>query len=168
MALKGGRFRWQPSNYNNYSPPSPEHNLIYFKLHGSLSWQKENGQIFDYHLSLPKEPDSKAVIYPLQTKDYPNEEPFKTAYNFLENCLKKSRYLIVIGYSFRDNGIQNITRNVQQLNKDLCVLAICGKNTIQSEAFHKNLPQGCRVIPYDFEPGEDADFLKKLRMEITS
>ena len=75
-------------------------NLLLFKSHGSLLWRREGDTISDYGLSLERGPGTFAVIYPTQAKEYPYEEPFKTAYRYLEDYLKYAKVAIAIGYSF--------------------------------------------------------------------
>jgi hypothetical protein len=77
--------------------------LVLFKLHGSASWTRDHGRIVR---SLPfyagADPDYRNVmIYPATSK-VAIEEPFFTAYDFLEKCLTSTCLCLVIGYSFRD------------------------------------------------------------------
>ena len=64
-------------------------------------------------------PGDTALIYPTETKEYPYEEPFKTAYKFLDRFLKTAEVAIVIGYSFRDRGITYIIDEAQSINPNL-------------------------------------------------
>lgn len=161
----GARHRWNRSRFTNYAPVPDKQNIVLFKLHGSLSWRREGDNIFDYALSLERGPGEFAVIYPTQTKEYPYEEPFKTAYRYLEDYLKRAKIAIVIGYSFRDRGIGYVIREVQDLNKRLKFLIICGQNhaPIDSTKFAAN---SCFFIPASFKAGQNAPYLTLLQAKL--
>jgi len=161
----GARHRWNRSRFANYLPAPDKQNIVLFKLHGSLSWRREGDDIFDYALSLQRGPGMFAVIYPTQTKEYPYEEPFKTAYRYLEDCLKHAKVAIVIGYSFRDRGIGYVIREAQDLNRRLKFVIVCGQNhaTIDSAKFATN---SCLFIPAYFEAGQNALYLRLLQAEL--
>lgn len=77
--------------------------LVLFKLHGSANWHRHDGRIIR---GLPTydigDPDYQNVmIYPA-TRKVATEDPFFTAYDYLEQCLDEADSCLVIGYSFRD------------------------------------------------------------------
>jgi len=161
----GARHRWNRSRFANYVPVRDKQNIVLFKLHGSLSWRREGDDIFDYALSLQRGPGVFAVIYPTQTKEYPYEEPFKTAYRYLEDCLKHAKVAIVIGYSFRDRGIGYVIREAQDLNRRLKLVIVCGQNHahIDSTKFAAN---SCLFIPALFEAGQHSPYLTLLQAKL--
>jgi hypothetical protein len=162
----GARHKWNQSRFTSYVPTSDKRNLLLFKLHGSLSWRREGKYIYDYGLSLEKGPGSFAVIYPTQTKEYPYEEPFKTAYTYLEDYLKSAKVAIAIGYSFRDKGIGYVINEAQDLNNNLKFVIINGQNpkvNIDTTKFAKNSYQ---FIPAYFEAGKDALYLGSLKTKL--
>jgi hypothetical protein len=164
----GARSKWNRYSFSQYTPPKDKLAIVLFKLHGSLSWHREHGEIIDYAKPLDYKPGSSAVIYPTQTKEYPYEEPFKTAYRYFEDCLHNAKIAIVIGYSFRDPGLMSIIRDAEETNRDLTFIVICGSTALESESFKKNCPKNILTIPSYFESGEDAQYLKLLRQHLKS
>jgi hypothetical protein len=164
----GARNKWNRYSFSQYDPPKDKFGIVLFKLHGSLSWHKERGQIIDYARPIDYKPGSSAVIYPTETKEYPYEEPFKTAYRYFEDCLRNVRIAVVIGYSFRDPGMMSIISDAEETNKDLTFVVICGRNTLESESFKESCPKNIIPIPAYFKPGEDAEYLPLLRQHLKS
>jgi len=164
----GARNKWNSYSFSQYIPPRDKFGIVLFKLHGSLSWHRERREIIDYARPIDHNPGSSAVIYPTQTKEYPYEEPFKTAYRYFEDCLRNARIVVVIGYSFRDPGMMSIIRDAEETNKDLTFIVICGRRTLESESFKKSCPKNIIPISAYFKPGEDAEHLPPLRRHLKS
>jgi hypothetical protein len=98
--------------------------LNLFKLHGSISWYEDSGKppygISEKQLSENKEYKidygqivNEAIIYPVQSKkkrslDLPYSELFR---QFVEALNKQRSALIVIGYSFLDEHVNDIITN---------------------------------------------------------
>ena len=83
--------RMEPSGVQERPVPGT---LVLFKLHGSANWYKERGRIIK---GLPTydvdDPDYENVmIYPA-TRKVATEDPFFTAYDYLEQCLDESRFV---------------------------------------------------------------------------
>jgi hypothetical protein len=164
----GARNKWNSYSFAQYIPPRDKFGIVLFKLHGSLSWHREHREIINYARPTGYAPGSSAVIYPTQTKEYPYEEPFKTAYRYFENCLRNAKVMIVIGYSFRDPGLISIIRDAEEANKDLTFIVLCGRNILESESFRESCPRNIIPIPAYFRPGEDAEYLPPLREQLKS
>jgi hypothetical protein len=164
----GARNKWNSYSFSQYIPPRGKFGIVLFKLHGSLSWYREHREIIDYARPIDHRRGSSAVIYPTQTKEYPYEEPFKTAYRYFEDCLRNTRTVVVIGYSFRDPGLMSIIRDAEEANKDLAFIVLCGRNTLESESFRERCPRNIIPIPTYFRPGEDAEYLPLLREHLKS
>lgn len=81
--------------------------IRFLKLHGSIDqYIHKDGTIYK---NLPKHVDveTEHMIYPVQAK-YIHKEPFFTMFRlFRENLLQEGE-CIVIGYSFRDDAINNL------------------------------------------------------------
>jgi len=101
-----------------------------------------------------------SLIYPTEMKEYPFEEPFKTAYKFLDRFLRTAEVAIVIGYSFRDRGITYIIDEAQSINPSLKFIVVCGENL--EDDTRKRFPYGSRVIELYFESGENPEYLAQL------
>lgn len=155
----GANLVWNPEMY--YQEPKLDQNIItLFKLHGSLTWRKIGNEIIEFGMSSRNMPGDTALIYPTETKEYPYEEPFKTAYKFLDRLLKTAEIAIVIGYSFRDRGITYIIDEAQSVNPNLKFIIICGENV--EDDTRKRFPYGSQVIEHDFKLGENAEYLMRL------
>ena len=155
----GPSLVWNPAEY--YQKPNPSQKVItLFKLHGSLTWRKIGNEIFEFGMSAESMPGDVALIYPTETKEYPYEEPFKTAYRFLDRFLKTAEVAIVVGYSFRDRGITYIIDEAQSINPNLNFIIVCGENP--GDDTRKRFPYGSRVIELDFKPGENPKYLARL------
>lgn len=79
-----------------------------FKIHGSVSWEKQNGNIYE------KDPENikaeNVMIYPTPLKDrstlmVPYSDLFR---NFQNHLAKPNAVLITLGYSFGDDHINRV------------------------------------------------------------
>ena len=155
----GPSLAWNPAEYYQKLDPR-EKAIMLFKLHGSLTWRKIGNEIIEFGMSTKSIPGDMALIYPTETKEYPYQEPFKTAYKFLDRFLSTAEVAIVIGYSFRDRGITYITDEAQSINPNLKFIIVCGENP--GDDTRKRFPYGSRVIELNFEPGENPEYLARL------
>jgi len=155
----GSNLVWNPVVYHQ-KPKLGQRVITLFKLHGSLTWRKIGNEIIEFGMSAKSMPGDTALIYPTETKEYPYEEPFKTAYKFLDRFLKTAEVAIVIGYSFRDRGITYIIDEAQSINPDLKLIIICGENP--EDDTRKRFPYGSQLIEHDFGSGDNADHLTRL------
>lgn len=123
-----------------------------FKLHGSLSWFSDSSKppygIAEKQIILDKENKIKypsvasdLIIYPIQSKkkhslDLPYSELFR---HFIEKLNNKNSVLIVIGYSFLDEHINDIITN-SLANPDFNLLVFSFINPTESNShFFKEL-----------------------------
>ena len=155
----GPSLAWNPAEYYQKLDPR-EKAIMLFKLHGSLTWRKIGNEIIEFGMSAKSIPGDMALIYPTETKEHPYQEPFKTAYKFLDRFLSTAEVAIVIGYSFRDRGITYITDEAQSINPNLKFIIVCGENP--GDDTRKRFPYGSRVIELNFEPGENPEYLARL------
>lgn len=163
---RGGRLIWRPSLFATFVPKGDKTtNIALFKLHGSISWRKENGQIVDYGLFVREGPGDLALIYPTQTKEYPNEEPFKTAYRYLEDCLSNAGFLIAVGYSFRDRALNGLVKEALEKSDRLQVISISGTTSGDLETRMAQLFGAERIslVPENFTPSSGSSYLELLR-----
>lgn len=156
-----------------------------YKLHGSVIWyQSDRG---DY-IKLPVMTDESKVqlitgekaenlmLYPIQKWDY--TEPLLELLVYAKQLLESEtcEFLVVIGYSFRDDHIRRILWDAARKNRKLCVLLIDpNAHKIYSEKlkYYDNEQSNLssldgRVIclPYKFEkvfPSLRLYYLKKLQ-----
>ena len=156
----GPNLVWNANEY--YKQLDLNQKLItLFKLHGSLTWRKIGSEIFEFGMSAKNMPGGTALIYPTETKEYPFEEPFKSAYKSLDRSFRKAELVIVIGYSFRDRGITNIIDEAQSANNKLKFIVISGEK-LEDET-RKRFPYGSYSIENNFSSGDSAEYLVKLK-----
>lgn len=76
-----------------------------YKLHGSLTWEKENNRIVQKS-ETPKDP---LIIYPASDKyESSYEQPYFEMMSRLQQALRKENVLlIIIGFGFKDKHIQS-------------------------------------------------------------
>lgn len=160
---QGARLRWNNSRFGLFQPDGGKSNVVLFKLHGSLAWRREGDDIYDYGLSLNSGPGESALIYPTATKEYPYEEPFKTGYRYLGDCLSRAKVAIAIGYTFRDRGIHYVIKEAEQLNPELRFFLVCGPSFGFEAITSSYPPRRYKVLPCRFEPGDNPEYLQLLR-----
>ncbi len=155
---------WRPSKFDKFEPTADMRNIVLFKLHGSLTWHRRGDDIVDTSLSM-RDPTGyeSVVIYPTQTKEYPDEEPFRTMYDFLKGCLRVAKLAIVVGYSFRDPGIRRIMIDALDLNPNLFFILVCGPNVERWKEFAQQNLRSCQIIPHYFDsPPSGGEYLDEL------
>lgn len=155
----GPSLVWNPAQYHQELDPDVKA-IMLFKLHGSLTWRKIGNEIIEFGMSASSMPGDTALIYPTETKEYPYEEPFKTAYQFLGRFLKTAEVAIVIGYSFRDRGITYIIDEAQSINPSLKFIVVCGEKP--EDATRRRFPYGSQVIQHNLESGDNPKYLVRL------
>ncbi len=82
------------------------------KLHGSISWQKENDELVEVQ-KIDETSDQQMMIYPSPLKDRSTlMTPYSDLFRVMENRLmRRNAVLIVIGYSFGDDHINRLIYN---------------------------------------------------------
>ena len=85
-------------------------NLV--KLHGSISWTRCDGQIWEHDYADISD-DDVVMIYPTPLKDRTTlMTPYSDLFRVMENrIVQKNSILIVLGYSFSDDHINRIILN---------------------------------------------------------
>lgn len=99
------RAIWKRSEFDEFNPKGHGIYLLLFKLHGSVNWYRDiDGKVKEGGVALYQHSDPEirnVVIYPAQNK-IALEEPFVTAYEYLQRCLDEALHVVFVGYSFRD------------------------------------------------------------------
>ena len=111
---KRGRF-WTPDGFQKKHEPTGANRLRLFKLHGSLNWR----ETFDGRIESLRTEErcfgtrryrGNILIYPTQ-KGLEEVEPFRTLLGYFREASLKSDIFLVIGFSFRDNILNDIFLN---------------------------------------------------------
>ena len=122
---------WDRKNFDQFVLPEAgsadarEESLVLFKLHGSADWFLKGDRIIKSEpMYVPADTDYHSVmIYPA-TRKVAIEEPYFTAYDYLEQCLDNAKSCLAIGYSFRDYDTLMRFKSAQLSNKDLKILVL--------------------------------------------
>lgn len=93
-----------------------------FKLHGSVDWEQKDGLV--YQKESCKNP---CIIYPAKDKYKSSyEQPyFEMMSHFQSTLRKESTLLIIIGFGFKDQHIQNVIKEAVHQNSNFHLLIVC-------------------------------------------
>jgi hypothetical protein len=156
-----------------------------YKIHGSVMWyQSDRGGYIKLPVMVREnkvqlitgEKAENLMLYPMQKWDY--AEPLLELLVEIKHLLESEscKYLIVVGYSFRDDHITRILWDVARKNRELHLLLI-GPNAYQiyskklkyyptSEKIPSSLEGRVICLPYLFEkvlPYVKNHYLKKIK-----
>lgn len=120
---------WAREIFDQFRPAPQKINLVLFKLHGSTSWYRNAEPphlVQKFPTPAPELAGSRiALIYPTQIKTQAiQEEPFKTAREYLQETLMHTNLGVVIGFSFRDPTINDILHCALVKNRNLKLVIV--------------------------------------------
>lgn len=127
------------ATYNATEDYAWKENIIeYRKLHGSLDWQWDIRGIECIRVGVPlnpKNPGIMPILYP-GYKGIPNRQPFIDIHEKFDKRLNDADVVIVIGFAFRDDYINNIFEYALKRNQNLVLLCYnpCTEENIQSDS----------------------------------
>ena len=81
------------------------------KLHGSVDWQHQNGDIVAGNSNFTGNHQKHLILYP-GYKGEPDIEPFRKFHEHLKAVVRKTDAAIFVGFSFRDEYINTILLNL--------------------------------------------------------
>ena len=174
----GFEINWNPSVFDK-----SDSQIRLYKLHGSVIWYESDRA--DY-IKLPVvmnkarvqltsgEKAESLMLYPMKKFDYP--EPLLDLMVRVKSLLQDTncKFLVVVGYSFRDYQLVRIVQDAARKNRDLCVVLI-DPNASQIyerelKYYRNKVPSSLdgRVVclPYKFEsvfPSLKDDYLRSLQ-----
>jgi hypothetical protein len=107
-----------------------------FRLHGCSHWmvEKDSRDIIFQALPDTAAPEYRepCVLYPLPGKETRlDEEPFRTAYQHLETCLRSAKVIVIIGYSGRDPFIQVALREALESPRQKQLIYVTGSGDLK-------------------------------------
>lgn len=108
-----GFGEWDPSGYQEKS------GLYVYRLHGCLSWVRDSNTIKNTHIYklIENRLDYHLVLYPgYKGNPLKEDEPFSYSHKILSETLRKVRLIVVIGFSFRDDAINNAFKEAIKTN----------------------------------------------------
>jgi SIR2-like protein len=149
-------YIWSRDVFDKYEHRESETStVVLFKLHGSANWVR-NGKVITQSEPIYSSDDKKyghVLIYPAKRK-VAIDEPFFTAYDYLEKCLSSASDCLVIGYSFRDYDTLMRFKAASLGNDKLRVLVLdpSADNLVKTLKGHDIRAVG---LPYHFVSQED-------------
>ncbi len=117
-------FEWNPEAY--CADPHSRKNILYFKMHGSITWIRKKGEIVRQTNGLPPDDGDAVLVPPLLGKPSLAGE-FKFMYQCFEKALRSTKKLVIIGQSLRDEEIGNYVKDALS-GGEIKVIAICGSD----------------------------------------
>lgn len=130
----------------------PKHWARLWKIHGSINWfQKENKEVFRSDAYKNEATDVSYLIYPSHLKyDQSRKMPFLALSDQLSRFLKQpSSALIMCGYSFNDEHINDTIINALKSNPTAIVIALMfGKMTSKdatTQEINENYPTAVNI-----------------------
>lgn len=143
-----------------------------YKLHGSILWYKtDRGDYVKLPIKTAEatmelvtgEKAATLILYPMRKWEY--AEPFLELLLKLKEMLERAKFVIVVGYSFRDDYITRIFWDSARRNKNLTLVLISPSS---QEIYENRLetyktPELPHAFSVDFEPSDfDAYFPSSL------
>lgn len=124
--IDGFQSTWAPTTFNQ-DPPK----VCIYKLHGSAVWYRTRSAEF-IRLPVRSTPDKlellsgerpePLMLYPAQKLEYSG--PFLELLTRFQGCLKRAQWFVVVGYSFRDDHINEMLREAAAENRSLRLVTI--------------------------------------------
>ena len=147
-----------------------------FKLHGSVDWyvgQRDNQQVIlrigaiGNGLELTDGTKLESLlIYPVEQKKVFSPPFTELFYQFRSTLIYEARVLVVIGYSFRDEMIQNLFKEALERNKSLRIF-VANKSMDQIRGILSDFGDRATVIGEEFGSGEFIPSLSEKLWEET-
>ena len=104
-------MRLDPAFWNPSSSLFRTNRRLLTKLHGSVDWQRDNGDIIVVPSRFSGDHKNHCILYP-GYKGVPTEEPFRVFHEHLRNVVQEEyeslTAAIFIGFAFRDDHINTI------------------------------------------------------------
>lgn len=156
--------QWKPSS--DYTGIIPGKKNTLFKLHGSINYYYEGNEIVKRDILFPtKTIDGielkDSMIYPMREKEV-YKDPFFESLTRLKTSLLSEKICITIGYSFRDEHIQNIFFDAVKRNSKIKIL-LGNKNP--NEVMKNLEPIKGNIILIEGEFGKET-FFERLSEEL--
>lgn len=141
-----------PGPYRMYGPVSLNGKLSLAKLHGSISWNKNNARFSDSRCGITGD---ALIIAPTPDKKVPKE--LKDDWKLSAKILNKSTKLVVFGFAFNSYDttiLEHLKKNGKNISKIILIDIYPNHKTAQ-----KLWPQS-EIINFLIEPNKDLDFNK--------
>jgi hypothetical protein len=147
---------WNPSGFKK----DQGKDIMLYKLHGSVTWSRnEKGKCTRNEIAVTNTDDQQInivtgqrevplILFPGKKLEY--SEPVFDLFIALKSQINIVRYVIVVGYSFRDDHIMRLFQYAARLNPHLTILLISPN---AHEIYHSKLRiHEDKDFPHGFDP----------------
>ncbi|MFY9300115.1 MAG: SIR2 family protein [Candidatus Nitrosotenuis sp.] len=140
------RLLWNKGDYTYFDKNTDSVNVYLYKLHGSLNWKLHRKYGPERTTFESKPTDEKYeedfLIYPtLSPKDGAKKEPYKTIRKHFSQEMSKSDGCIVIGFSFRDQHLNEIFTEFVKNGKALIVISPSSVENVCKNLLDEPIPE---------------------------
>lgn len=154
----------EENRYKDKWSPIKRYAKIY-KIHGSIDWVYKNEKILQKHQINEENESNNVLIYPLQTKHFDTQQsPYSELFREMNIKLqKRNTTLIVIGYGFPDEHINNLISQAL-VNNDFNLIVFSDINEVNPKKFyerHKEKPN-FHFIGGDLSPKDKLHYFNKI------
>jgi hypothetical protein len=133
------------------------------KLHGSVSWLRHGGRVFESGLDLRSATPERALVLPRRRKVMDTlSEPFDQLFTRASRTLGGNcRYVVACGFSFSDKHINDQLLFPKLNDGKIRLTALCGEepeclNQLKAfRPFHAGFPTNCFIDQRDTGTGTD-------------
>jgi hypothetical protein len=141
----------------NYLKENTDNPLYLFKMHGSVTWERKDGAVFDHYPVRQKISDMPTLRRPLGIVEPVLSKsefvpPFSHLYTIFERMLQNAKACVCIGFSFRDTNLYELVDKTLKKRKGLKLVCVSpdepgdvpkeildvNENIRKLEADHKN------------------------------
>lgn len=148
---------------NGQFVPRRELKINLIKLHGSVSWVKERGHIFESGFDLQSSKPERALVLPRQRKVMDTlAEPFDQLFTRAYRVLGKScKYVVACGFSFGDKHINDQLIFPKLSTGKIRLTAFCGEEPDclgelkKYQPFYAGFPTKCFIDQNEIGVGTD-------------
>jgi len=168
-------IKWNPTLFDEENN-SEKQKIFLYKLHGSLNWKHHMKygivKLIDIEMATKAGGQYthdvliKPTLYPKQEH---NIEPFRTLISKFGENLKKNEFCIIIGYSFRDENINDVFYEFLKQSKKLIIISNNATLDFNQNFMSKyDMNNINNYILLDEKITSSAEKMNKLKERITS
>lgn len=159
-----GEYYWSRGAYDGFKLEPGEKAIVLFKLHGSTTWVRQGRRILKSAATYTGDDKmcENIMIFPA-TRKVAIEDPYFTAYDYLEKCLRAAQLCLVIGYSFRDYDTLMRFKAAKTSNPNLQVCILDPQaDELRSNLLEHQVDARPLRFMYGFQTKEYMEAIRKL------
>ena len=131
LGFTKGTNEWHYSNFENNHEKS--YNL--YKLHGSIDWYTDSNKL----MKSDRQEQNPELIFGIQHKMTSVDPYFYYSSKLREACLNEAKLIVVIGYSYADDYVNNILSQALIARSELRILNVAPLFETQIEDARQNI-----------------------------